>query len=88
MKLINLNFAHTVEDMKKIMLDLLAKNNQTDINEIRLGFHVSPFHSVKHLHLHGLSPTSSLGFFGRMSFRPDSFWFKTVDTIISSLPEK
>lgn len=84
--ILGLNFALTsVVDMKKIMLDLLAKNNQTDINEIRLGFHVPPFHSVKHLHLHGIAPSSSMGLIGRLIFRSDSYWFKTVDTIIDSL---
>lgn len=69
------------------MLELLAKDNQTDSTEIRLGFHLPPFHSVKHLHLHGLAPVSSLGFFGRLSFRLNSYWFKTVDEVIESLPE-
>lgn len=72
--------------MKRIMLELLAKNDQNNTNEISLGFHVPPFNSVKHLHLHGISPTSEMKLIGRWVFRPDSYWYKTVDTIINSLP--
>lgn len=76
-----------VNEMKRLMLELLEKNNQTDPNEISLGFHVPPFNSVKHLHLHGIAPTSEMTFIGRWIFRPNSYWFKTVSTIISSLPK-
>lgn len=69
------------------MLELLEKRNQTDSNEILLGFHVPPFNSIKHLHLHGIAPTSEIKFVGRWIFRPDSYWFKTVDTIVKSLPK-
>lgn len=77
----------SVLDMKRIMLDLLAKNNQTDMNEISLGFHVPPFNSVKHLHLHGIAPVSEMRLIARMIFRADSYWFKKAETVINSLPE-
>jgi hypothetical protein len=72
--------------MKAHMLALLEKNNQTDLEQISLGFHVPPFNSVKHLHLHGISKKSEMGFIGRMIFREDSYWYKTIDIIINSLP--
>lgn len=73
--------------MKRIMLELLAKNNQNNPDEISLGFHVPPFNSVKHLHLHGIAPTSEMGLIGRWIFREDSYWYKKADTIIESLPD-
>lgn len=73
--------------MKRIMLDLLSKENQTDANDISLGFHLPPFNSVKHLHLHGISPKSEMRFLQRLIFRENSFWYKTVDNVINSLPE-
>jgi hypothetical protein len=72
--------------MKKIMLDILANNNQSDTAEISLGFHIPPFYSIKHLHLHGIAPKSEMGFIGRMVFKENSFWYKTVDTVIETLP--
>lgn len=73
--------------MKRIMLELLELSNQTDHNEISLGFHVPPFNSVKHLHLHGIAPKSDMKFVGRWIFRENSYWYKTADTIINSLKE-
>lgn len=73
--------------MKRIMIELLEKNNQTNTSEILLGFHVPPFNSIKHLHLHGIAPTSGMNMIRRWTYRPDSYWFKTADTIIDSLKE-
>ncbi|KAF2897522.1 hypothetical protein ILUMI_08651 [Ignelater luminosus] len=57
-----------------------------DINDIRLGFHVPPFNSISHLHLHLISPASDMRLIGRMIFRPDTWWFATPEHIISNLP--
>ena len=46
--------------MKNHLLELLEKNGQT--SDISLGFHIPPFNSVKHLHLHGISPKDEMGF--------------------------
>jgi hypothetical protein len=73
--------------MKQIMLDLMKKHEQTDMNEISLGFHIPPFNSIQHLHLHGIAPTSEMNFIRRLVFREDSFWYKKVDTVINSLPQ-
>jgi len=76
-----------VLDMKKyIFLELFEKNGQTDLSEISLGFHIPPFNSVKHLHLHGISKKSDMRFIGRMIFRENSFWYKTFDAVFDSLP--
>ena len=75
-----------VMDMKKYMLELMEKNNQTDLSDISLGFHIPPFNSVKHLHLHGISKKSEMRFIGRMIFRENSFWYKTFDVVFDSLP--
>ncbi|KAH8263701.1 hypothetical protein KR044_012704, partial [Drosophila immigrans] len=42
-----------------------------------IGFHIPPFISQHHLHLHGISPISKMGLWDRINFLP-SFWFKTV----------
>ena len=81
-----LQFIFSVESMKRIMLEILASNSQTDLDQISLGFHLPPFNSIKHLHLHGISPKSDVGFIGRMIFRENSWWYQTVDSVIRSLP--
>lgn len=71
--------------MKKHLEDLLEKNGQT--SDISLGFHIPPFNSVKHLHLHGISPKSEMGFLAGWIFREGTFYYKSFDTVFNSLPE-
>jgi hypothetical protein len=47
-------------------------------NYDRFGFHYPPFNSIHHLHLHAISPASSMSFVSRLIFRPDSWWFVSV----------
>lgn len=75
-----------VLDMKKYMLELMEKNGQTDVADISIGFHIPPFNSVKHLHLHGISKKSEMRFLGRMIFKENSFWYKTFETVFDTLP--
>jgi hypothetical protein len=70
--------------MKQHMLELLEKNGQT--SDFSLGFHIPPFNSIKHLHLHGISPKSEMGFFGRLIFKENTFYYKDFDTVFNSLP--
>lgn len=44
-----------------------------------MGFHWPPFHTVSHLHLHVIAPTNQMGFLARTIFKPNSFWFVTVN---------
>lgn len=43
-----------------------------------IGYHIPPFISQKHLHLHGISPISDMSLSNRISFFMPSFWFKSV----------
>jgi hypothetical protein len=72
--------------MKENMLKLMEDNMQSDINQISLGFHIPPFNSVKHLHLHGISKKSEMGFIARNIFRENTLWYKTFDAVFESLP--
>jgi len=79
-------------DYKSLVETLIDVGKRTlqekgaDINDIRLGFHVPPFNSVQHLHLHLITPTSDMSFLGRMIFKPNSWWFVTSDYILDNLP--
>lgn len=48
-----------------------------------LGFHLPPFITVNHLHMHAIAPRSQMGFLSKLIFLP-SAWFKTVSYIIYS----
>jgi Scavenger mRNA decapping enzyme C-term binding len=50
-----------------------------DINDARFGYHWPPFNSVGHLHLHAISPASSLTFMANTIFKEDSWWFVPVN---------
>lgn len=56
-------------------------NSRRIEGEIRMGFHMPPFITVKHLHLHGIAPVSNMTAYMRMIFKPETFWFKTVHQI-------
>ncbi|KAG9493539.1 hypothetical protein GDO78_001440 [Eleutherodactylus coqui] len=74
-----------VQNMVEIGKCVLQKNNVTDMEDIRLGFHWPPFCSISHLHLHVLAPASQLGFLSRMIYRLNSYWFITADQLIERL---
>ncbi|CAG9824501.1 unnamed protein product [Phaedon cochleariae] len=52
--------------------------NGGDLDDSRLGFHVPPFNSIAHLHLHVISPASQMSFISRCIFKPNTWWFQTV----------
>ncbi|PSN57719.1 hypothetical protein C0J52_00325 [Blattella germanica] len=68
-----------VEKFMDIGRQILIENGG-DLSDARIGFHWPPFVSVKHIHLHVISPASSLGFKARLFFHPNSWWFVTVST--------
>lgn len=70
------------------MKDLLSKDGQTNESEVSMGFHLPPFNSIKHLHLHGIAPKSDMRFVSKWVFRENSYWYKTVDAVIESLPDQ
>lgn len=59
--------------------EILQQNNG-DIEDVLLGFHRPPFNSVKHLHLHIISPASQMSFTTKLIFKPNSMWFEVVST--------
>ncbi|KAK3572450.1 hypothetical protein QTP86_032672 [Hemibagrus guttatus] len=74
-----------VEKLVETGKEILQKNDVTDLNDVRFGFHWPPFHSVTHLHLHVLAPASQIGFFSRFIYRLDSYWFITADQLLQRL---
>ncbi|XP_037933805.1 histidine triad nucleotide-binding protein 3-like [Teleopsis dalmanni] len=59
-----------------------------DNNDAIFGFHQPPAISVKHLHMHGIAPKSTMSFINRLVFKSGTFWFKTVEEQIRAINEK
>lgn len=52
-----------------------------DLNDLRMGFHLPPFNSVGHVHLHLICPASNMSFIHRAMFKPNTWWFVEVSEI-------
>ncbi|XP_058125263.1 adenosine 5'-monophosphoramidase HINT3-like [Anopheles ziemanni] len=74
-----------LQELKQELVAVL-RGKQIEPSNASFGFHIPPFTSVKHLHMHAIAPTTSMGLISRMIFRPNSMWFKTDDAILQSLP--
>ncbi|KAH8325639.1 hypothetical protein KR067_003046, partial [Drosophila pandora] len=73
-----LNKSHVglVRRMESGMKEFL-KSKKVDPEKAIIGFHIPPFISVKHLHLHAIYPPSDMGLGNKISFM-SSYWFKNV----------
>ena len=68
-KYLNSDHCKIVERLGAIGRQVLSDKNCT-LSDSRLGFHWPPFQSIEHLHMHVLSPVSSMNFVSRrMIFR-------------------
>ncbi|XP_036943411.1 histidine triad nucleotide-binding protein 3-like isoform X2 [Acanthopagrus latus] len=74
-----------VERMVEMGRTVLEKNKVSNLDDVRFGFHIPPFSSVPHLHLHALAPASTMGFKSQLRYGPQSHWFITVDKVLSQL---
>ncbi|GAM21208.1 hypothetical protein SAMD00019534_043830, partial [Acytostelium subglobosum LB1] len=74
----------TVLKMKQVALQLTE--SMFPGKEYRLGFHVPPFYSVPHLHMHLLVEPFTPSF-KRFNYTPHlgGLWYRSVDMIIESL---
>lgn len=85
-----LTSSHTpmVERMAEIGRQVL-EDRGGNFQEARLGFHWPPFIFVKHLHLHVVSPVSSMSWINRnVVFRKDSYVFSSPAYMVNYLKTK
>uniref|UniRef100_A0AAZ1XBB5 HIT domain-containing protein n=1 Tax=Oreochromis aureus TaxID=47969 RepID=A0AAZ1XBB5_OREAU len=67
-----------VERMEQMGRHILEKNKVCSLDDVRLGFHLPPFSSVPHLHLHALAPASKMNLKSQLRYGQQSYWFITV----------
>lgn len=63
---------------------ITSKVDKFDKNELVLGYHVPPFNSVNHLHLHIIYPRSKMGFWHRFIYSGNT-WFRSHSELVRRL---
>lgn len=74
-----------VERMAEMGKAVLLEQGITDMNDIRLGFHLPPYISVNHLHLHVLAPASQISPIMKYKFIPGTSSFVNEDHLQKQL---
>ncbi|XP_065092904.1 adenosine 5'-monophosphoramidase HINT3 [Ochlerotatus camptorhynchus] len=75
-----------LEEMRVELGNVLTGQYQIDLSQAIFGFHIPPFTTVKHLHMHGIAPVGSMGFISRMIFKPNTMWFNTTEAVMDRIP--
>ncbi|TMW64845.1 hypothetical protein Poli38472_009012 [Pythium oligandrum] len=55
-------------------------------NDCRFAFHVPPFNSIDHVHMHAFR--GSTGYFGRIKYRTESWWCRSFDEVMTRLEQQ
>ena len=79
---------NTVVEMKEMAVNIIRKEQPKayDEEDYILCFHIAPFNSVDHLHLHVLAPSSSMDYLYRNGkYRNGMIWCTGVDDVIGRL---
>ncbi|KAG7402053.1 hypothetical protein PHYBOEH_007267 [Phytophthora boehmeriae] len=69
-----------------------AIHNETavdrDDTSVRYSFHVPPFNSIDHVHMHAFhDDPRSLGYYGRLKYRTESWWCRSYDQVMARLEQ-
>ncbi|XP_061390408.1 adenosine 5'-monophosphoramidase HINT3 [Musca vetustissima] len=76
-----------VNDLEKAMKEFFISKG-IDTEDALFGFHMPPFISVHHLHLHGIAPRSTMSWMNSFVFKTHSPWFKLVEDARKYLENK
>ena len=72
-----------LEEMKAFGASMLTEQQQKDALFV---FHMPPWNSIDHLHLHVIAERSTMTFFnGYFKYLPGTAWCQSVDSIITKL---
>ncbi|XP_017056121.1 histidine triad nucleotide-binding protein 3 [Drosophila ficusphila] len=86
LKTLNKSDEPMVERMENCLTEFLTGAGISPQDAL-LGFHLPPFITVNHLHMHAIAPRSEMGFVSKLIFRP-SIWFKTAQDARVYLAQK
>jgi diadenosine tetraphosphate (Ap4A) HIT family hydrolase len=67
----------------KVMADELVADSSA-----KFVFHVPPFNSVQHLHLHVLSPVHSMSIVGRLKYWYETRWCASWESVVTRLEQE
>ncbi|CAB9529501.1 triad nucleotide-binding protein 3 [Seminavis robusta] len=79
-----------MEEMKSMALDLVQAQHPQAFakGDYRLCFHIPPFNSVNHLHLHVLAPASTMGIYYKyVKYLPGTRWCIEMDEVMTRLQQ-
>ena len=79
-----------VEEMRAMALDLIREHNEEalEAGDYTLCFHVPPYNSVDHLHMHVLAPRSEMNFvFRDIKYRCPARWCTLQTDVIRRLKD-
>ncbi|GMF11802.1 unnamed protein product [Phytophthora lilii] len=67
----------------------LELEQTADENPVRYSFHVPPFNSIDHVHMHAFhDDPRTLGYYGRIKYRTESWWCRSYDQVMARLEEQ
>ena len=79
-----------VQDMQDMALDLLREYapDALQTGDYRLVFHIPPFNSVNHLHLHVLAPVSDMQpYFRHVKYAKNTRWSVSLERVLRRLQQ-
>ena len=82
------NDLDTIIELKQVAEKVLSDNEANQGGNSRLVFHVPPFNSIDHLHLHAIGNTRELSFWGHFKYTAGLVWCEGVDSVISRLEKE
>ncbi|EGZ30677.1 hypothetical protein PHYSODRAFT_383555, partial [Phytophthora sojae] len=74
--------------MHRVAEAVMAKGSleEYDENPVRYSFHVPPFNSIDHVHMHAFyDDPRRLGYYGRIKYRTESWWCRSYDQVMARL---
>ena len=78
-----------LEEMQSVALATITERHGSDVlssDDYNLCFHVPPFNSVDHLHLHVLAPQSNMRWYYRwIKYNTAMRWSVSIDTVLERL---
>ncbi|OWZ14425.1 hypothetical protein PHMEG_00012105 [Phytophthora megakarya] len=71
---------------------MTAENRECELQpeapDVRYSFHVPPFNSIDHVHMHAFhDDPRSLGYYGRIKYRTESWWCRSYDQVMARLTD-